>query len=179
MIAATEGCCAAPLLLFLRTLLDITLLRKGPQDLPRSPVTLFMASLFWLFVILFSQVVLFGLSGQRFFLEIVLLAVALAIYYLMLAVNGKSARVGQCIAAILGAGAMVMLLFVLSTLSIWRFFGPAGVQFAVAAFMIWSVCAKGHIIAQGLDRQWFVGAILAFAVVALQLLVGDLMQAES
>jgi hypothetical protein len=179
MIAATDGCCAAPLLLFLRTLLDIALLRKGPQDLPRSPVTLFMASLFWLFVILFSQVALFGLSGQRFIMEIVLLAVALAIYYLMLVLNGKNARVGQCIAAILGVGAMVMLLFVLSTLSIWRFFGQAGIQFAVGAFMIWSVCAKGHIIAQGLDRQWFIGAILAFSILVLQMVVGDFMRIDS
>lgn len=149
------------------------MLRKGPQHIPHSPVALLMAVLFWLATNLIAQLMLFGLSSSRYVLEIGLALVALAIYYSVLISSGKADRSLQTITAIIGVGSVIWILFVLSTFLFWRFLGQAVLQFAVAAFMIWSVAAKGHIIATALDRRWAFGAALALIIVILQLVISN------
>lgn len=149
------------------------MLRKGPQDIPHSSVALLMAILFWLATNLIAQLMLFGLSSSRYVLEIGLALVALAIYYLVLIISGKRDRSMQTITAIIGVGSVIWILFVFSTFLFWRFLGQLVLQFAVAAFMIWSVAAKGHIIATALDRRWAYGAALALIIVILQLVISN------
>ncbi len=179
MIVATDRCCAAPLLTFLQTLFEIALLRKGPEHIPRSFVLLLMAILFWLLAVLLSMAVLFGLNAQRFGLEVSLLLFGLACYSAMLVLSGKRERIMQTLAGVLGAGAVTVLVFVVVTFIFLVLFGRTGIQFAVSGFMIWSVSVKGHIIASALDRQWFVGAILASVVLVLQLAIGNVFHVNS
>lgn len=132
-----------------------------------------MAVLFWLATNLVAQLMLFGLSSTRYVLEIVLALVALAIYYVVIVVNGRRDRSLQSITAIIGVGSVIWMLFILSTFMFWRFLGQSVLQFAVAAFMIWSVAAKGHIIATAIDRPWAYGSALALVVVILQLVISN------
>jgi len=178
MIAATDPCCAPTLLLFLKTLLDIAMLQKGPQDIPRSMLALVLTIALWLLAILFSMGVLFGLNAQRFVLEIVLLLFALTCYAGVLALYGKRERIMQTLAALLGAGSITVFGLIIGTFLLLALFGQTGIRFAVTGFIIWSVSVKGHIIAAALDRQWFFGAILASVVFAIQLAISDLFQVQ-
>lgn len=139
---------------------------------------LLLAAAFWLLAALLSMTVLVGFDTQRYVLELWLLLFALACYSGMLILSGKRERIVQTLTAILGAGGVMVLGLVLIAIVFLVLFGQRGVQFAIAAFLIWSLSVKGHIMASALDRKWYFGAILAAAVLAMQMAIGDIFQVQ-
>jgi len=178
MIAANDPCVDSRLLLFLKTLLDIALLRRNPGHIPRSWLSLLLTALLWLLAVVFSMSLLFGLSVQRLTLEIELLLFALAFYAGVLVLGGRRHRLLQTVAALLGAGAMTVFGLVLLTFLLLALAGQPGIRIAVTTFIVWSVSVKGHIIASALDRRWLFGAVLASVVFAVQMAISNTFQAQ-
>ena len=98
---------------------------------------LLIAAAFWLLAALLSMTVLVGFDAQRYVLELCLLLFALACYSSMLIVSGKRERITQTLTAILGAGGVLVLALVVIAIVFLVLFGQRGVQFAIAAFLIW------------------------------------------
>ena len=71
--------------------------------------------------------------------------------------------------AILGCGAMISFLFLASNVVLGYVAQETTVRLVGTLILLWSVPVEGHIIARAIDRQWFIGIIMAIAVFIFQL----------
>ena len=168
MIVATDRCCVAPLLPFLRTLFDIALLRKGPEHIPRSGVLLLMAIVLWLFAILSQLAIIEQFTESDFALEIFSAFIAVTCYSMVVIGFGQGSRLTQTITAILGCGAILGLTFSI-TYVLAQAMGSQLVMVLMVWFIVlWSISIKGHIIASAINRHWYLGMAIAVSVFVLQ-----------
>lgn len=168
MIAATDSCCVAPLLPFLKTLFDIALLRKGPEHIPRSGVLLLMAVAMWLFAVLTQLALIEQFTEADFALEIFSALIAVTSYAIVVIGFGKAPRLTQTITAILGCGAILALAFVTAYALLLPFVGRAVMALVVWFIVLWSISVKGHIISSAISRHWYLGMAIAVSVFVLQ-----------
>ena len=89
-----------------KAFLDIALLRRGPQDLPASPLLLYLAlaAVLVSYVLAISPLHLLPQSLMRAVVDIGFIA---AFVYLLLSVAGRRVRFAQTITALFGAGAVL------------------------------------------------------------------------
>jgi hypothetical protein len=157
-----------------RTCWQICLLRQGPQVFPRSwPLFAIM-----LLIYMATDAVLFlaqGLRGMKLLPELLLdTGLLLAFFALVLAVWQKFERFNQTLSALLGTGAVIMLVAVpfslLGTLlppSAWTEL----VGVAVYAILAWNVLVTGHILRHALNTWLTLGIIIAGTYVVLNLVM--------
>ena len=168
MIAATDRCCVAPLLPFLKTLFDIALLRKGPEHIPRSVVMLLMAIVLWFFAALTALALIDRFDESDFVLEVFSVLIAVACYSAIVIGSRQSPRLTQTITAILGCGALLTIVFVAAYALLQPFIGAGLMTIVAWMILLWSVSIKGHIIASAIDRHWYIGLAIAVAIFILQ-----------
>jgi len=171
MIVATDCCCVVPLLPFLKTLFDITLLRKGPEHVPKSIVLLLLAIGIWLFAVLTQLVLIDRFNESDFVLEIFSALLAVICYSIVVVGFGKAPRLMQTITAILGCGAILAIFFVVVFVFLQPFVGSVVMALAVWAIVLWSMSIKGHIIASVIERHWYLGLAIAVSIFILQHIV--------
>jgi hypothetical protein len=171
MIVTTDRCCVAPLLPFLKTLIDIALLRKGPEHIPRSTVLLLMAIVLWLFAVLAQLVLIDRFNESDFVLEIFSALLAVICYSTVVVGFGKAPRLTQTITAILGCGAILAILFIVVYVFLQPLLGQAVMALAVWLIVLWSLSIKGHIIASVIERHWYLGLAIAVSIFILQHIV--------
>lgn len=175
MIAAFVWSTARPdLLPLLKTLFDITLLRKGPESIPRSIVMLAMTLVLWLFSALAALAMIDRFDETDFFLGLFSGVIGVMCYVGIVVISGKSGRLLQTIAAIIGCGALITLAFVAEYVLLTPFLGDVSAGLIATLILFWSVPVEGHIIARTIDRHWYIGIILAVAVFSLQYVVNRL-----
>lgn len=151
-----------------QVVLDILLLRAGPQDVPPTD-SVFIAAVvasgavsLLLALEAFSGMAALARAG----LELGLGAVGLGV---ILLASGRSARFRQTFAAICATGALLGLLA-------WPLFGivlerPSGDEFAALALLMligiyaWSVLVIGHILRHALDTGLVRGLAIGFVYV--------------
>ena len=178
-----DDCCirlfdSLPVLLpLLKTLLDITLLRKGPEIIPRSFVVLVMNVALWLFSALAALALIDRFDESDFFLGLFSGVIGLLCYAGIVVIDGKSERVLQTISAIIGCGALITLAFVAEYALLMPFVGDTSAGLIATVILFWSVPVEGHIIARAIDRHWYIGILLAVAVFSLQMVVNRLVTA--
>ncbi|HQR49471.1 MAG TPA: hypothetical protein PL152_09040, partial [Steroidobacteraceae bacterium] len=91
---------------FLRIFLDIVLWQRGPQDLPASPLLVWITLAAYV-VVGAVQLALLDESGPVWFVFLVMdPALLLATVWLMLRLYGRTGRFQQTAAAVLGTGAL-------------------------------------------------------------------------
>ena len=124
MIALPNHKPSQALLPLLRTLFDITLLRKGPDNIPSSMILLLLAIGLWLFSSLAVLALIEQYDERDFIVGLYTALAGVVAYVAVLVVAGNPSRALQTITAILGCGALISLAFVVEFLLFMPFFGP-------------------------------------------------------
>lgn len=159
------------LLPLLRTLFDITLLRKGPESIPRSAILFALAAGLWLFSSLAVLSLIEQYDEQDFIIGLYTALAGIVVYSALVVAAGHAARVLPTVTAILGCGALISLAFVVEFVLFMPFFGPTATGIVAQLILLWSVPVEGHIIARALDRHWYVGIVIAIGVFVLQYVI--------
>lgn len=156
------------LLPLVRTLFDITLLRKGPDSIPHSGIVLVLIVALWLFSSFAVLALIEQYDEQDFIIGLFTAFAGLLTYSAIIVVAGHGARVLQTVSAILGCGALISLAFVAEFVLFTPFLGQTITGLVAQLILLWSVPVEGHIIARALDRHWYIGIVIAVAVFVLQ-----------
>ncbi|MDH4124780.1 MAG: hypothetical protein OEW64_05310 [Gammaproteobacteria bacterium] len=179
MIAANDGCCVIHLLLFIKTLFDIALLRKGPQHIPRSRILLLVAALFWTTAVLSALVLIDRFDELDVAHEFFSLLVAVTCYSAIVLGARLGPRLTQTITAILGCGALLTFTLVAGYVLLQPIIGAAPMTLVAFLILLWSLSIKGHIIAAAINQHWYLGLAIAVAIFVLQSLVNKLLTTAS
>ncbi len=152
----------------IRTLFDITLLRKGPEDIPRSWLLLYITVALWLFAILAAAALIENFDGRDVLIAVVSFLIGVFCYMAVLLVTGHSSRSLQAASAIIGCGALISLAQVAELVIFTPFLGAVLTDLVAWLLLFWSVPVKGHIIARAIDSHWYAGIVIAMAIFLLQ-----------
>ena len=154
-----------------RTLFDITLLRKGPDSIPVSGILLLLVIGLWLFASLAILALIEQYDERDFIIGLYTALAGVVAYTVILVVAGHASRAMQTITAILGCGAVISLAFVAEFVLFTPFLGPTVTGIVAQLILLWSVPVEGHIIARALGRHWYVGIVIAIGVFVLQYVI--------
>jgi hypothetical protein len=151
-----------------RTLFDITLLRKGPESIPYSGFLLALITGLWLFSSLAVLALIEQYDKQDFIIGLFTAIAGVLTYSAIIVIAGHGPRVLQTVSAILGCGALISLAFVAEFVLFTPFLGQTITGLVAQLILLWSVPVEGHIIARALDRHWYIGIVIAIGVFILQ-----------
>jgi hypothetical protein len=154
----------APLLPVARQLLDIALLRRGPQDLPYSPTLLVLA----ISASALASLVARGASGMPLLSLVLIVAYTAAFLHGVLQMRQLTARFVQTATAVFGTDALITLV-ALPLLGAFTASGTqpaAGALLAYLALVAWNVAVLAHILRNALDTGLGKGALWAVAYIA-------------
>ena len=99
----------------IRTLFDITLLRKGPDAIPRSGLLLALVVGLWVFASLAGLALIDRFDETDFFLGLFSGFAGIACYAAIVVLGGFAPRLTQTLTALVGCGALIFLIFVAAT----------------------------------------------------------------
>ena len=153
---------------FIKTLFDIVMIRKGPDAVPHSWLLLNMATAMWFLPLLAAAALLPGFGGAAVAISVAGWVLSLVCYTAVIVLAGYSSRLLQSLTAIIGCGAIIFFAQVAGLVTLSLLLGAALAQLLVYLLLFWSIHVKGHIISRTIDRDWYVGLIIAIAVFLLQ-----------
>lgn len=156
------------MLAFIKTLFGIVMIRKGPDAIPHSWLLLNMATAMWFVPLLIAAVLVPGFGAAAVAVSVAGWALSLACYGLVIVLAGYGSRSLQSLTAIIGCGAIIFLAQVTSLVALSPVLGATLAQIAVYLLLFWSIHVKGHIISRTINRDWYVGLVIAIAVFLLQ-----------
>ena len=154
-----------------RTLFDITLLRKGPDSIPASGILLLIVVGLWLFSSLSILSLIEQYDERDFIIGLYTALAGVIAYTVILVMAGHASRSMQTITAILGCGALISLAFVAEFVLLMPLLGPRTTGILAQLILLWSVPVEGHIIARALGRHWYIGIVIAIGVFVLQYVI--------
>jgi len=149
-------------------LFDIALLRKGPESIPRSGVLLLMSLVLWVVAAVAFTSLIENADGADVRRELLNFVLAMSCYYAVLVSSGHSERILQTLTALIGCGALMALCFTAALVSIGQLAGQAFISMLAILYLIWSMSVEGHIIARAIDRVFYIGVLIAFAIFVFQ-----------
>ena len=156
------------MLALFETLIDILRLKKGPDAIPYSPIVFGIVLVLWLF----AGVVAMMLSPEFTDRDLVIALgtgfAVLAFYAGIVVVAGHRPRVLQTISAVLGCGALLTLLFVVSDTLLAPILSQNLAGLIATLILLWSIPVEGHIVARAIERPWLVGFAAAMTAFVLQ-----------
>jgi len=152
----------------IRTLFDITLLKKGPEDIPRSWIVLYLCAGLWVLALLAMTALLQNFSASEAWVAVASWVLGLFCFVLVLAFSGQSGRSLQTVAALAGVGAIISFVMLAELVFLTPFLGANIANLGAILVLFWSVPAKGHIIARAIERHWYIGIAIAMIVFVLQ-----------
>jgi hypothetical protein len=167
---------AMVILRFMQSFLDIALWRKGPQDLPASPLLALLVLIAYM-VAGFVRMQLFALDLEASLLFICVDALMLGSWlWVVLAFFGRRQRFVQTLTATLGVGLLVLLLDVtLRMLQLGFGLGSAlTFNWLMLRFVI-TALVLGRILMLALDRGLITGMALTVAIICSTQAVVQLM----
>jgi len=153
---------------FIKTLFEILIIRKGPDEIPHSWLLLKVATAMWFLPLFIAAVVVPGFGGAAVAVSVAGWALSLACYASIIVLAGFGSRLLQSLTAIIGCGAIIFFAQVGGLVTLSLLVGAALAQIIVYLLLFWSIHVKGHIISRAIDRDWYVGLIIAIAVFLLQ-----------
>lgn len=145
-------------------LLEICLLRAGPQDLPAAPPFLVLTLVgYFLVDVLISRLSL--PTGTAFAVSLLDLLLLAAFAQIVLRIVARPARFNQTLAALAGTGQLLGLLALplIHGLTTAQAAGEptAGLAFAWLAVLVWSLLVLGHILRHALSVSLMTGVGVA------------------
>ena len=163
------------MLALIQTLFDIVRLRKGPDAIPHSGFVFGLVVVLWLFSSVVMTITTDELNDQSFLIGLIVSLAGLACYAAVVIISGRGARILQTVAAVLGCGALLNLMFVAGNLGLTPLVGSNLTNIVVTLILFWSIPVEGHIVARAIDRHWYVGIVIAMAVFVFQLIIYGLL----
>jgi hypothetical protein len=158
----------------IRTLFDITLLRKGPEAIPRAWFLFLPIIGLWSFAVLAAVALIDQYDESIVALDSMSAAVGVLCYATVVVASGRGPRMMQTIAAVIGCGALIFMASVAGYFVLHPIVGENVSSLIATLIQLWSVPVEGHIIARAIDRHWYVGILIAMSVFVLQLMVYSL-----
>ena len=157
----------------IQTLLEITLLRKGPEALPRSWLLFVVAVLLRFLAIFLSAAVIERFTLETVRLDLVVWLASLLAFGGILLAAGKGDRLAQTLTAIVGIGAVVTFAMLFVVVLGATLFSETAVNNVAQLVLLWSVIVKGHIMARATGWHWYAGLLISIGVLVLQLAVSQ------
>lgn len=167
----------AAMLPFLKTLLAIALLRKGPEDLPRSSALLVLSALMWLVGVLTQITVIEQFDESHFGLEVFSAFIGIICYSAVTIGFSQMPRLTQTITALIGCGALLAVIFAIAYIVVDLIGSQLLMLLVVWSIVLWSIAIKGHIIASTINRHWYLGMAFAVGIFTFQHYVHQLITA--
>lgn len=155
----------------LLTFLETTFFRKGPSDIPNSPLLLVVAAGLWFLVGIFGMIVDDSYDSSGFLVNLILTVIGVGLYSIIVNIFGKGDRFMRAMIAVLGCGAIFNLTYLGGQSVLKNLLGAEESQIYWELILMWSILVEGHIIARTIDRQMFIGILFAMAVFFAQLQV--------
>ena len=155
----------------IRTLFNICLLRKGPEDLPRSGILLAVALALLAVPEFLTHNFDKSLTSRDLLLLLVSLGIGLAVYAAILLINSKGQRFVQTATAIVGANAVLSTIAFLLLGSVSALLDAGAAQTALMVVLLWSITVEGHIFSRALEQHLSVGIAFAMLVFIMQLML--------
>lgn len=153
----------------LQTLFDITLLRRGPEDIPHSWVVLGFSTALWLMALFATVVMVQNFSSTDARVSIGSAAVGIFCYAVLIAIAGYNARLLQTASALIGCGALISIAMLAVLVLMTPFLGQNIANLGAFLLLVWSVPVKGHIISRAVNWHWYAGIAAALTIFLLQL----------
>jgi hypothetical protein len=163
----------------LLVLLDICLLRRGPEDIPYSKLLFSMCVGLWLLALLATMLSIENFDGHDAGVAIASALVGLLAYVTLISLTGFGNRTLQTLSALVGCGALISVAMLAFLLLVTPLAGALAANFGAFLLLAWSVPVKGHIIARALDRHWYIGIVIALSIFLLQLTFTQMMTPEA
>ena len=155
--------------LILRAFFDVILLRKGPEDIPRSALLLALVIGLAIVVNMLFDVVIETAYETDFSLEVATELVKIVSYVIVVMVFGLVSRLMQTMTAMIGCNA---ILGIVSTgvLMLAQPLGNAELDGVLAWLVIfWLILVEGHIISRAVKLHLVTGIAIAVVIFILQL----------
>ncbi|NKI36488.1 hypothetical protein HFP89_15060 [Wenzhouxiangella sp. XN79A] len=151
---------------WLERIVQVALLRAGPQDLPGGSAPLIAALLMWWLLV--APMLLLAPEPLPFFDALLTFSIQLALIHLVLLVNRRPQRFAQSAQALFGTGALIGLL----NLPLWLAPGPpipAPLVLLALTGLCWSLAVDGHVWRHSLELPYAGGLAVAVLVFLLQI----------
>jgi len=147
--------------------IEISALRKGPEDVPHYPIALWFSAGLYSTIIFVSMLIADSVSMAFAFTFYVLVFNAVFIY-ILLALFNKSERYVQTICAEFGASAVVALATLPTligfTIAQERSQDPSSIlAISYLLIIIWSIVLDGFILSRALDKTRSVGILFSLS----------------
>lgn len=155
--------------LLLQTLFDITLLRRGPEDVPHSWLVLTLCIGFWFAALLVTALMLQNFDTMDAGIAIGSATLGALCYVFLVAIKGFGARLLQTLSALIGCGAIISFAMLAVLVLVTPFLGQNIANLGAFLLLVWSVPVKGHIIARAINWHWYAGIVIALSIFLLQL----------
>lgn len=159
----------------LHVLFDICLLRRGPDDMPRSTLVFSISVGLWLFALAATMLAIGNFDGRDAAVAMASAVVGLLAYMTLISATGFTNRALQTLSALVGCGALISFAMLAFLLLVTPLAGALVANLGAFLLLAWSVPVKGHIIARALDRHWYVGIVISLAIFLLQLAFTQMM----
>ncbi len=157
----------------IQTLLDITLLRKGPEAIPASWFLFGVTVLLRTFAVILLVVAIEQFTLKSVRLDLVVWLVGLLCFGTVLVMAGKRERLAPTMTALVGIGAIVTFAMLVVTVVGGALFADQPVATVAQLVLLWSVIVKGHIMARATGWHWYAGLLISLGVLLLQLIAGQ------
>jgi hypothetical protein len=155
----------------LRLFLQIALLRRGPQDLPASPVLLAVTAAAYLAVSFILYTALPGMPGpwrKHLIAELIYILVSLGV---LLQLAGKSERYLQTATAVLGYSIILSPLTIFSGWLYQRFQDEPSLQLPVAliglTLLVWMIAIGQQVLKAALEWSTLASVVLVISWILL------------
>ena len=158
------------MLILIKTFLDIALLRKGPDALPAVWLVVYVAAGLWLVGIAAMAAVVPDLSLGDMTTDVAGWALSIALFAIVIAATGFSARLPQALGAIAGTGSVILFAQVVAAAVLIPLQGPAGAGAALELLLLWSIFVKGRIVATAINVHVLIGVAISIIVYILRFL---------
>ena len=152
-----------------KTLVEIILLRKGPDAIPHSSMLFVVVAAIWFLVGVVAVMIIDPYKSSSLFIDLILALVGLVFYAVVVNSFGRSPRLVRCFTALLGCSVVFSVILFAGRLVLPLLMTENETEWAVQLIWLWSIPVEGHIIARTIDRQWVIGFLIALAVLFAQL----------
>ncbi len=153
---------------FIKTLIEVVAIRKGPDAIPHSWLLLNAATVMWFLPLFAAALLVPGFDGTAVAASVASWALSLVCYAAVIVLAGYPGRLLQSLTAIIGCGAIIFVAQVAGLVLMSLLLGAVAAELFIYLLLFWSVYVKGHIIARTIARNRYVGLIIAIAVFVLQ-----------
>jgi hypothetical protein len=155
-----------------RFFLQLAMLRRGPQDLPASPVLLVLLALLNVAVGAVNGAELFGGARAALGANLLDLLLSLVLVFALLQIKGRVARWLQTMTAFLGLGALAGLVMLVVRSPAEALGVVQLAMFVDLILAIWLHVALGNVLRHALDIPLLAGVIimLSYTVIAFNLI---------